>query len=125
MNRIPGVCTIDAPYRFTCPHINSFFTASVLWGTIGPQKTFGPGGQYSWTLLGFPLGIVLALGFWFAKRKLKNQTWLRQVHPVVMLAGAIHWAPYNVGYIWPAVPVAWFSWQYVRKRYLDFWSKVG
>ncbi len=41
-----------------------------------------------------------------------------------MLAGAIHWAPYNIGYVWPAVPFAWLSWLYVRKRYLELWSKV-
>lgn len=41
MNQIPGVCTPDAPNRFTCPGINTFFTASVLWGTIGPKKVFG------------------------------------------------------------------------------------
>ncbi|KAH8887256.1 OPT superfamily oligopeptide transporter [Thozetella sp. PMI_491] len=125
MNRIPGVCTVDAPYRFTCPHINSFFTASVLWGTIGPQKTFGAGGQYSMTLMGFPFGVVLAMAFWYAKRKFQTQLWLRQVHPVVILAGAIYWAPYNIGYLWPAVPIGWFSWLYIRSRYLDLWSKYN
>jgi len=34
--------------------INTFFTASVLWGTIGPVKVFGRHGQYAWLLLGFP-----------------------------------------------------------------------
>ncbi len=125
MNNIPGVCTMEAPNRFTCPMVTGFFTASVLWGTIGPRKVFGEGGMYSMLLLGFPLGAILALGFWWVKKRYPKQTWLRQVHPVVMLHGAIHWAPYNVGYIWPAVPIAWFSWQYLRKRWLGMWSKVS
>lgn len=56
MNQIPGVCTPDAPNHYTCPGINTFFTASVLWGTIGPKKVFGVGGQYTAMLLGWPLG---------------------------------------------------------------------
>lgn len=28
-------------------------------------------------------------------------------------------------YAFPAVPVAWFSWIYIRGRYLDFWSKYN
>lgn len=27
--------------------------------------------------------------------------------------------------MWPAVPVAWFSWHYIRSRYLGFWSKYN
>ncbi len=125
MNNIPGVCTMDAPNRFTCPYVTSFFTASVLWGTIGPRKVFGEGGMYSLLLLGFPVGAIIALGFWYIKKKFPKHTWLRQVHPVVMLHGATHWAPYNVGYIWPAVPIAWLSWQYMRKRWIGLWSKVS
>lgn len=32
--------------------------------------------------------------------------------------------PVDFSYVWPAVPVAWFSWHYIRSRYLSFWSKV-
>ncbi len=125
MNSIPGVCTMDAPNRFTCPFVNSFFTASVLWGTIGPRKIFGPTGQYSLLLLGFPLGLAIALAFWAVKKRFPHHTWLRQVHPVVMLSGAIHWAPYNVGYIWPSVPFAWLSWHYFKKRWAGLWAEYN
>ena len=124
MRNIPGVCTVDAPNRFTCPFINSFVAASVLWGTIGPIKMFGPGGQYTLLLMGFPFGFALVMAFWLIKKRYKNVSWLRQVHPVVMLSGAIHWAPYNISYIWPAVPVAWFSWIYIKRRFLGMWARV-
>ncbi|KAF4950191.1 hypothetical protein FGADI_8339 [Fusarium gaditjirri] len=49
---LEGVCTPNAPYRFTCPGLNNFFTAAVLWGTIGPKKLFGPGGHCAdWLVL--------------------------------------------------------------------------
>lgn len=125
MNNIPGVCTMEAPNRFTCPYVNSFFTASVLWGTIGPRKIFGLAGQYTMLLLGFPLGLAIALAFWAIKRRFPHHSWLRQVHPVVLLSGAIHWAPYNLSYIWPAVPFAYLSWQYFKKRWAGLWSEYN
>ena len=30
-----------------------------------------------------------------------------------------------MSYAWPAVPIAWLSWIYVRNRYLAFWSKYN
>ncbi|KIH94024.1 hypothetical protein SPBR_05582 [Sporothrix brasiliensis 5110] len=125
MNNIPGVCTMDAPNRFTCPWVNSFFTASVLWGTIGPRKIFGPAGQYTLLLLGFPLGLAIALAFWAAKRRFPRHSWLRQAHPVVLLSGAIHWAPFNLSYVWPAVPFAYLSWQHVKRKWPGLWAEYN
>src|SRR3569833_73150 len=56
MNYIPGVCTKEARNRFTCPFVDSFFSSSVLWVTIGPRIVFGAGFYISLTLLVFPLG---------------------------------------------------------------------
>ena len=73
MNGIKGVCTAEAAFDMTCPGINTFFTAawvcklveltsSVFWGTFGPPKLFGPGGQYVALLSGFPVGFALPIG---------------------------------------------------------------
>ncbi|GKT89097.1 OPT oligopeptide transporter [Colletotrichum tofieldiae] len=96
--QIPDVCTPNAPMRFFCPGPTTFFTAAVLWGTIGPIKVFGHQGQYNYLLLGFPIGIILPAAFYFL---------------------------INFSYAWPAVPIAWLSWIYVRNRYLAFWSKYN
>ncbi|KAI0596921.1 OPT oligopeptide transporter protein-domain-containing protein [Biscogniauxia sp. FL1348] len=126
MNRIPGVCTLDAPNRFTCPGINTFFTASVLWGTVGPVKVFGRGGMYTWLLAGFPVGFVVPIVVYYANRRWgRTRPWMRQIHPVALFYGALSWAPYNLSYIWPAVPIAWASWVWLKKRYVGLWSKYN
>lgn len=136
MTQIPGVCTDNAPNRFTCPGINTFFTAAVLWGTIGPKKVFGVGGQYSAMLLGWPLGLVIPLLLWlvqrWARRSAQNKDggnlvarWMRQIHPIPILYGMIYWAPYNLSYVIPAVPIAWLSWIWAKNRFLAFWSKYN
>lgn len=122
---IADVCTDKAPMRFYCPGPNTFFTASILWGTIGPIKVFGKDGQYSWLLLGFPLGILLVAGFWGLKKAFPRVQVFRQVHIVAAIAGSLQWAPYSYSYSWPAVPIAWLSWVYIRSRYLAFWSKYN
>lgn len=121
---IENICTRHAPFRFTCPGPNTFFTAAVFWGTVGPRKIWGAGGQYAVTLLGFPFGIALVAFFYMLGRKWPKNAIIRNAHPVVMISGALAWAPYNLAYLWPAVPVAAFSWLYLKKRYLGLWSKV-
>jgi len=121
---IKEICTPDAPFRFTCPGPNTFFTAAVFWGTVGPRKVWGVGGMYSITLIGFPIGVILVGIFYLLSLKWPKNPLVRNAHPVVMMAGALSWAPYNLAYMWPAVPVAAFSWLYLKKRFLGFWSKV-
>ncbi|AEO63038.1 uncharacterized protein THITE_40025, partial [Thermothielavioides terrestris NRRL 8126] len=122
---IKDICTKHAPFRFTCPGANTFFTAAVFWGTVGPRKMWGVGGPYAITLIGFPLGVALVVLFYLLSRKWPKNAVIRNAHPVVMVNGALSWSPYNLIYIWPAVPVAAFSWLYVKKRFLGLWSKYN
>ncbi|KAJ7289582.1 OPT oligopeptide transporter protein-domain-containing protein [Mycena rebaudengoi] len=41
ITKIPDVCTPHQADHFTCPGVNTFFTASVLWGALGPKRMFG------------------------------------------------------------------------------------
>ena len=41
-NSIRGICTSDAVQNFSCPAATTFFTASVVWGAIGPQRCTYP-----------------------------------------------------------------------------------
>nr|WVH01952.1 OPT oligopeptide transporter protein [Naematelia aurantialba] len=120
-----NVCTSEASFGLTCPGDNTFFTAAVFWGTIGPKKLYGPGGRYKALLIGFPVGFVLPFMMWGLTRAFPKQKWLRQLHPVMICAGALQWSPYNFSYYWPTVMLTWVSWVYVKRRYLAFWSKYN
>ncbi|KAH9890262.1 OPT oligopeptide transporter [Xylariomycetidae sp. FL2044] len=122
---IEGICTDDAPLRFYCPGNNTFFTAAVLWGTIGPIKVFGANGQYALTLLGWPIGFLTPILFWLLIKKFPTSRFLRKVHPVAIFAGSVSYSPYSFSYMWPSVPIAWLSWVYIRGRYLALWAKYN
>ncbi|OPB41958.1 hypothetical protein A0O28_0030750 [Trichoderma guizhouense] len=122
---LKDICTEKAPFKFTCPNQTSFFTGVTLWGTVGPKRLWGVGGQYSETLVGFPVGIVVVVIFWVLGKYFPKNRVLRATHPVALLNGGMYWAPYNLCYIWPAVPVAFLSWIYIKKRFLTLWSKYN
>jgi hypothetical protein len=86
---------------------------------------FGPGGQYTELLIGFPVGFVIPIIFYFAMKRFPRQSWLRQVHPIPLIAGGIAWAPYNLSYTLPALPWSILSMVYLKKRYLPLWSKYN
>jgi len=119
-----GICTAQASWGFTCPGINTFFTAAVFWGTLGPHRLFGKG-PFNLLLLGFPVGAVLPIIGVFLKKKFPHNRVIRQFHPVLFCVGGLLWAPYNFSYYLPAIPVAYLSWLYIKPRYLAFWSKYN
>ena len=122
MTKIPDVCTPEQKDHFICPGVNTFFTASVLWGTLGPKRMFGAGAIYNGLLWCFPLGALIPIPFYFLARKWKA---FQYFHAPVFLMGGLIWAPYNMSHVWPAVPIAWLFNYYIKGRYLGWWSKYN
>ena len=93
--KIDNVCTPNAPANMSCPVVHTFFTSSVMWGTIGPRKTFGPGAPYQWLLMGFPAGCALVLLFWGLGRLFPRTAFLRQIHVIAAFYGGNYWTVYS------------------------------
>ncbi|KAK7420741.1 hypothetical protein QQX98_002543 [Neonectria punicea] len=125
ITRIPDICETDQKDKFSCPGVESYFTAAVLFGSLAPRKVFGEGAQYTAMLASFPVGLAFPVVYYYATRHLPKTHWLTKLHPVVLLSGGHTWSPYNLAYMWPAVVPGWLSWVIVRKRYLAFWSKYN
>ncbi|KAL4928339.1 OPT oligopeptide transporter protein-domain-containing protein [Aspergillus undulatus] len=125
ITRIPDMCEPNQKDKFTCPNLQSYFTAAVLFGSLGARRVFGSGAQYTALLAAFPAGLAFPVLHYFATRRLPKTHFLTKIHPVVILSGGHTWSPYNLGYMWPAVIPGWISWTYLRKRYLGFWSKYN
>ncbi|KAJ6599741.1 OPT-domain-containing protein [Mycena vulgaris] len=122
MTKIPDVCTPKQANHFTCPGVNTFFTASVLWGTLGPKRMFGPGGIYNNLLWCFLIGAVLPIPMYLLRKKIRV---LEYFHLPVLLTGGLIWAPYNMANVWPAVPVGYLFNVFIKRRYIAWWSKYN
>lgn len=79
MNSVDNICTNEA-YPFTCPSAHTFYSASIIWGSIGPGKMFGPESPYRPMLWFFLIGFILPIPFWYLGRRFPNVTWLKYVH---------------------------------------------
>ncbi|ROW08766.1 hypothetical protein VPNG_06405 [Cytospora leucostoma] len=123
LSNIKGICTSEATGEFTCQSTSVFFTASVVWGAVGPKRMFSHG-TYSATLWGFLIGAVLPVPFYFLAKRFPN-SWVRQIHIPVLLSGALNLAPYNMTYFTTCVWVAWLFNVYIKKRYAGWWQKYA
>ncbi|RYP57824.1 hypothetical protein DL769_009255 [Monosporascus sp. CRB-8-3] len=124
LKNIDGVCEVTQPERFTCPGGRVFFSASVIWGLIGPARVFSPGQVYSGLMVFFIVGAVTPIAIYFAAKR-----WPRSPAQYLM-------APLIFGgasAIPPATPLNYLSWgivgyifQYrIKKKYFGWWSRLS
>lgn len=55
---IPDMCERDQKDHFTCASTQVFYTASVIWGVVGPKLLFSPGEIYSFLRFFFLFGAI-------------------------------------------------------------------
>ncbi|KAF8911642.1 oligopeptide transporter [Gymnopilus junonius] len=123
-SNVPDICSATQRSQLTCPHNQVFFTASAVWGLIGPTRQFGTGSIYHPHLYAMIIGVFLPLPFWFYQRRYPK-SWVRYVSTPVVLNG--------VSSIPPATGINYSSWfavgfifQYlIRKRNFAWWSKFN
>ncbi|KAJ3574034.1 hypothetical protein NPX13_g4497 [Xylaria arbuscula] len=124
LGHIPEACSLEQASHFTCPNGRAFFSSSIVWGVIGPQRMFGPGSLYvnfNWFWL---VGGALPVVIWVMVRKLRIN-FARHLNAPILL-GAMAWLP-------PATPLSFSSWAivglvfnyFIRKRYDSWWRKYN
>ncbi|KAI1324286.1 OPT oligopeptide transporter protein-domain-containing protein [Xylariaceae sp. FL0255] len=124
LTNIDGICDLTQPQRFTCPGGRVFFSASVIWGLLGPSRVFSPGQLYSGLLAFFILGAVLPVLIYIAAKRYPRSGAKYLMAPIIF-GGS--------GAIPPATPLNYLSWgivgyifQYVIKnRHSKWWSKFN
>ncbi|EMR68455.1 putative opt family small oligopeptide transporter protein [Eutypa lata UCREL1] len=124
LNNIDGVCDLTQPERFTCPGGRVFFSASVIWGLIGPARIFSPGQVYSGLLVFFLLGAVTPLAIYWASKRWPGSP-VRYLMAPLIFGGA--------GSIPPATPLNYLSWGVVgyvfqhriKNRFPGWWGRLN
>ncbi|KKF95311.1 Sexual differentiation process protein isp4 [Ceratocystis fimbriata CBS 114723] len=121
---IPNVCEADQADHFTCPGGRVFFSASVIWGLIGPARVFSPGQIYYGLFWFFIIGAITpVLLFYGAKRW--PRSFMKNLIAPLIFGGA--------GAIPPATPLNYLSWgivgyffQYhLRKVHPRWWTRLN
>jgi len=123
-DNVPDVCSPEQKSNLICPHNQVFYTASAVWGLIGPMRQFGKGSIYHPHLYALAIGVALPFPLWlWSKRYPKS--WARHINTPVVLSG--------ISQIPPATGINYSSWfaigylfQYlIRKKNFGWWSKFN
>jgi OPT family oligopeptide transporter len=139
---IPDICTPSQKDGYTCNTTNTFATASLIWGGIGPRRLFSPGAMYVYPSLNFhsssitflyryhklllflPLGALAPIPFYFLSRRYPYSIW-RYVNTPVLFAGITE--------IPPATGINYASWGitgfifnfFLRRRHFRWWMQYN
>ncbi|KAH8115273.1 OPT oligopeptide transporter [Phellopilus nigrolimitatus] len=121
---VKDICSPDQKSNLTCPHNQVFFTASAVWGLIGPNRQFGTSSIYHPQLYAMIIGAFLPVPFWLWQRR-HPDSWIRYVSTPIVLNG--------VSFIPPATGINYSSWFFVgfifqyliRRRNFGWWSKFN
>ncbi|KAK6206031.1 hypothetical protein LQW54_007970 [Pestalotiopsis sp. IQ-011] len=124
LGAIDGICTPDAVARFTCPNGKVFFTASVIWGLIGPQRIFSGSAIYANLQYFWIAGALLPIIFWLIQRRYPR-SWVRLLHAPVIFSGP--------GFIPPATPLNYLTWgvigiifnRFIRNKWRGWWMRFN
>ncbi|KAF9921304.1 hypothetical protein FBU30_008702 [Linnemannia zychae] len=126
MKTKPNICT-DAAYPFTCRSTRTFYSASVIWGAIGPARVFGhvDGALYSPVQFGFLIGAVLPLIFWCASKKFPKAQWLKLIHWPVLFTATSSMPP-ALPYFYSNGLFVGFIFMFLMRRYrYRWWSRYN
>ncbi|PLW16948.1 hypothetical protein PCANC_13911 [Puccinia coronata f. sp. avenae] len=125
IGQFPDLCSPTQELHFTCPGYNTFFSSSIIWGAVGPLRLFSKSGAlYSFCMYGFALGAVAPIIPWLALKKWPRSGW-RLIHTPVMFVGALSFAPLNLAYLTPAIPLGFFFQRYLKFRYTAWYEKYA
>ena len=124
LNNIPDICTPHQHNKFTCPGAKVFYSASVIWGLLGPGRIFSPGRTYSALLWGFPFGAVTPIIFCYLAKKWPRSGLKYVMMPIVFSgSGALPPAtPLNF-LAWGAV--GWFFQRFLYRSHFRWWSRLN
>ncbi|QWU88306.1 hypothetical protein CA3LBN_002571 [Candidozyma haemuli] len=123
INEVQDFCHPHQPQKFTCPGSTTVYSASVLWGVIGPKKVFG--GLYPILQWCFLIGFLLAFPCWALKKYYGRTIVGKYFHPIVFSFGIMIYAPYNLSYYTPGMILSFFFMYVIRKKFTAWWEKYN
>ncbi|KAL1985003.1 hypothetical protein VTN96DRAFT_8456 [Rasamsonia emersonii] len=122
LTNVDGVCSTNAPNGYTCPHGRVTYSSSLIWGALGPSRSYSPGQLYGNLLWFFLVGPAAVLITYFLSRR---WTVFRYVSWPVIFGG--------MGLVPPATGVNFSSWWVVnvifngliKRRKPAWWAKYN
>ncbi|KAI1779413.1 small oligopeptide transporter [Hypoxylon cercidicola] len=127
LGTIPNVCAEDQVDNYTCPQGRVFFTASVIWGAIGPARMFSGDAIYSSLQWFWLAGAVSPVITWFLARRASRSMFpfFRSINMPLVFGGS--------GMIPPASAYSYLCWgtvglifnYFIKRRWNGWWLQYN
>ncbi|ORX65275.1 oligopeptide transporter 1 [Linderina pennispora] len=118
MNTVKDMCTPEGR-PWTCIQANTFYSASVIWGLVGPGRMFGSDSPYHVGLYLFIVGVFLPVPFWYLQKRYPNSLW-KHVH-IPLLFSASGYMPPAPSHIYVNWFIACTIFNYFIHKYRNQW----
>ncbi|CAL9064310.1 oligopeptide transporter 5-like [Musa acuminata AAA Group] len=108
---------------WTCPNDAVFYSASIIWGVVGPLRMFGPKSIYSSLNYYFLVGMLLPFAVWLLARTFPRKKWIKLINFPVLLGSTSMMPPaHAVNYTSWFVVGIFFNY-YVYNKYKSWWGR--
>ncbi|KAK9236566.1 OPT oligopeptide transporter protein-domain-containing protein [Lipomyces kononenkoae] len=122
MDSVSDLCSPTQASKFVCSWPHSLYSTSLLFGVVGPVRTFNQ--LYPVLKYSFLIGAVGALPFYVLRRFFPRQ--MKYVHPVLIMTGFTRFgSTYNLTYYTPGMYLSFLFMFFIRRRYLSWWTKYN
>ncbi|KAK7208274.1 OPT oligopeptide transporter protein-domain-containing protein [Myxozyma melibiosi] len=123
----PDLCASDQSNRFVCPFPNALYTATLVWGVVGPKRMFET--LYPMLKWAFLIGVLIGAPCYYTRvflMRFKYLSWLKNFNPILCLAGMnLFQSGYNLSYYTPGLEMGFIFMYYIRRHYLAWWTKYN
>ncbi|KAI0835526.1 small oligopeptide transporter [Hypoxylon sp. FL0890] len=127
LGTIPNICADDQSDNYTCPNGRVFYTASIIWGAIGPARMFSGGAIYSSLQWFWLIGAITPVITWFAARRAPKSmfNFIRSINMPLIFGGS--------GMIPPASAYTYLCWgavgftfnYFIKRRWNGWWLQYN
>ncbi|KAI1449269.1 small oligopeptide transporter [Annulohypoxylon stygium] len=127
LGTIPNICADDQVDNYTCPNGRVFYTASVIWGAIGPRRMFSGDALYASLQWFWLVGAITPIITWFVARRAPKSMFgfARSINMPLVFGGS--------GMIPPATSYTYLCWgavgmlfnYYIKRRWNGWWLQYN
>jgi OPT family small oligopeptide transporter len=124
LGAISGICEEDQANGYSCPNAKVFYTASVVWGAIGPARMFSGRALYSSLQWFWLVGASTPLITWFLARRYPRSI-MRYVNLPLVFGGCGMLPPATVYiYLCWGITGTIFNW-FIKRRQGGWWLQYN